>query len=115
MLGGMLIGGSACGMFGSWAFYSWVLVPGVLVPRLRVLGIMLTRSAKRGVAITSTRSLGSPRQSRHSSAAARPPTASPGACSRVVARCFKGVSWEGLCAREGRFEDILLSEQDGRA
>ena len=31
------------------------------------------------------------------------------ACLRVVAGCFKGVSWEGLCGRL-RNEDILLSE-----
>lgn len=51
--------------------------------------------------------LGSPRQSRQSSAVTRPPTASP--CSRVVwlgvLRVFRG----RVCAGKGpRFEDILF-------
>jgi hypothetical protein len=63
---------------------------------------------REGVASTgSLGSLGSPRQSRQSSAATRPPTASP--CSRVMAGCFKGVSGRGSM-RE--VEDILLSEGD---
>jgi hypothetical protein len=66
---------------------------------LRVLGALdslLLAFLLLGIAGTgSPGSPGSPRQSRQSSAAARPPAVSP--CLRVMAGCFKGVSWEGLC------------------
>jgi len=75
------------------------LTPGVLAPGhcgyVGALDSLLLASLFLGIA--GTGSLGSPRQSRQLSTATRPPTASP--CSRVVARCFKGVSWEGLSGR----------------
>ena len=71
---------------------SWMLCwRGVLF-----LGVTLIGSVKSALQIADIGSPGSPRQSRQS-AATRPPTASP--CSRVVAGCFKGVSWEGLNGR----------------
>jgi hypothetical protein len=73
-----------------------VLAPGVLVPGIFALG---------GTGIKS------PRQSRQSSAAARPPTASPPAnCS------WLGVS-RGVPGRGSMrvIEDILLSKRNGRS
>jgi len=60
------------GHFAYWAFCSWVLVPGILVPG----------------------------RSPQLSATTRPPTVSPlVACLRVVAGCFKGISWKSLSGR----------------
>jgi len=60
-------------------------VPGVLVPGVLVLRVL--RVLALGVA-----SIESPGRSRQSSAAARPPIASPLACRKLwLARCFRGV------------------------
>jgi len=59
-----------CRAFCSWVLVLGVLVRGVLAPGVLVLGVAGTGSP------------GSPRQ-----------------FSAVVAVCFKGVSWEGMCGR----------------
>ena len=75
-----------------YTFYSWVLVavPGVVVPGVAVSGVAVLGVVVLGV-LGALDSLGSRRPLR----GLRLPRLV--GCSRVVARCFKGVSGEGLC------------------